>query len=75
MPISAITSTRNTTIIKKIVVGTPIGTVSNSDIVTSLAGLTDTNVAGVQDGYLLIYNGSTGKWDAVDEITIDGGTF
>ncbi len=67
--------TSNTTIIKKIVVGTPIATVSNSDIVTSLAGLTDTNVAGVQDGYLLIYNGSTAKWDAVDEITIDGGTF
>jgi len=67
--------TSNTTVIKKIVVGTPIATVSNSDIVTSLAGLTDTNVAGVGDGYLLIYNGSTGKWDAVDEITIDGGTF
>lgn len=67
--------TSNTTIIKKIVVGAPISTVSNSDIVTTLAGLTDTNVGGVQDGYLLIYNGSTAKWTAVDEITIDGGTY
>lgn len=67
--------TSNTTIIKKIVVGTPIATVSNSDIITSLAGLTDTNVAGVGDGYVLVYNSSTGKWTAVNELTVDGGTF
>lgn len=43
--------------------------------------LSDVDTANVQDGYTLIYNSSTGKWEAsnpateIDLTTIDGGSF
>jgi len=43
--------------------------------------LADVDTANVQDGYTLIYNSTTGKWEAVNPATdvnlskIDGGTY
>lgn len=43
--------------------------------------LADVDAAGIQDGYTLIYNSETKKWEAVDPSTtvtldaIDGGTY
>lgn len=48
---------------------------------TKVENLADIDVAGVQDGYTLIFNQATGKWEAADpasELTvnkIDGGTY
>jgi len=60
-------------------------------VVSSLAGtkdialvdLTDVNIGTPLNGMVLVYNGSTGKWDATLELTpgtsqnldIDGGNF
>jgi hypothetical protein len=43
--------------------------------------LADVDAAGIQDGYTLIYNSETKKWEAVNPSTtvtldaIDGGTY
>ena len=40
--------------------------------VNTLAALLDTDTSGVQDGYILVYNSATGKWEAVENT--GGGT-
>jgi hypothetical protein len=48
---------------------------------TSVQSLADVDAAGLQDGYTLIYNSDTKKWEAVNPATavapmaIDGGTY
>ena len=48
---------------------------------TKIETLEDVDVEGIQDGYTLIYNTATNKWEAVDPASdlnlgiIDGGTF
>lgn len=48
---------------------------------TKIETLADVDVEGIQDGYTLIYNTATNKWEAVDPVSdlnlgiIDGGTF
>ena len=77
-----------------VTVGTPtaikvaVGTSNtiNTNIVskrtqTKVATLADVDVEGIQDGYTVIYNTATNKWEAVDPASdlnlgiIDGGTF
>lgn len=47
----------------------------------SVQSLADVDAAGLQDGYTLIYNSETKKWEAVNPSTavapdaIDGGTY
>jgi hypothetical protein len=78
----------------KVTVGTPnavkveVGTSNtiNTNIVskrtsTKIETLADVDLEGVQDGYTLVYNTTTNKWEAVDPALdlnlgiIDGGTF
>lgn len=48
---------------------------------TKIETLADVDVEGIQDGYTLVYNTTTNKWEAVDPALdlnlgiIDGGTF
>ena len=48
---------------------------------TKIETLADVDVTGIQDGYTLVYNTATNKWEAVDPASdlnlgiIDGGTF
>ena len=48
---------------------------------TSVQSLADVDAAGLQDGYTLIYNSETKKWEAVNPAAvvapdaIDGGTY
>jgi hypothetical protein len=48
---------------------------------TKVATLADVDLEGVQDGYTLIYNTATNKWEAADPASevvldnIDGGTY
>jgi hypothetical protein len=77
-----------------VTVGTPtaikvaVGTSNtiNTNIVskrtsTKIETLADVDVEGIQDGYTLVYNTATNKWEAVDPASdlnlgiIDGGTF
>jgi hypothetical protein len=43
----------------------------------ALAGLTDTNITTLQDGFVLIYNATSGKWTAgpPPENMFDGGNY
>ena len=49
----------------------------------TLGNLSDVNAAGATNGMVLVYNGTTGKWDATLELTpgatqnldINGGSF
>jgi len=49
----------------------------------TLANLSDVNITNPSNGMVLVYNGSTGKWDATLELTpgvtqnldINGGSF
>ncbi len=49
----------------------------------NMASLNDVNAAGAQNGMVLVYNGTTGKWDATLDLTpgttqnldINGGSF
>jgi hypothetical protein len=48
---------------------------------TKVEALADVDLAGVQDGYTLIYNNTTKKWEAANPASevildnIDGGTY
>jgi len=64
----------------------PLSNNINTNIVSKktaskVATLADVDTANVQDGYTLIFNSITGKWEAVDPATdvnlgrIDGGTY
>lgn len=64
----------------------PLSNNINTSIVSKktaskVATLADVDTANVQDGYTLIFNSVTGKWEAVDPATdvnlnkIDGGTY
>lgn len=68
----------------KVTVGT--SNTINTNIVskrtsTKIETLADVDVEGIQDGYTLVYNTATNKWEAVDPALdlnlgiIDGGTF
>lgn len=62
------------------------GNTINTNIISSktaakLENIADIDTQGVEDGYTLIYNSTTKKWEAVNPSTsvsltsIDGGTF
>lgn len=64
----------------------PLSNNINTSIVSKktankVENLADIDVTGVQDGYTLIYNNATGKWEAANPATdvtltnIDGGTY
>lgn len=66
------------TIIKKIVVGTPVPQVAQIKVVSDVGELQNVNApnAAAADGQLLIYNPVTEKYDAsilLDKQTIDAG--
>lgn len=48
---------------------------------TKVGTLADVDLTGIEDGYTLIYNTATNKWEAVDPASevvldnIDGGTY
>lgn len=65
----------NITHIKKITVGTPVRKVTGA-AAQEVGDLTNINVDSVNDGNLLVYRASTGKWTSlhlVDGIIISGG--
>ncbi len=40
-----------------------------SIVLSGIGGLSDVNAAGATNGMVLVYNGTTGKWDATLELT------
>ena len=67
-------------------VSVPLSNNINTSVVsrrvqTKVENLQDIDLTGVQDGYTLIYNNTTKKWEAADPATevtlstIDGGTY
>ena len=66
------------TIIKKVVVGTPVPQVAQIRVVSDLGELQNVNAPNnvAEDGQLLIYNPVSGEYDAsilLDKQTIDAG--
>jgi hypothetical protein len=55
--------------------------IASKKAAAKVQNLADVDVANVEDGYTLIFNSTTGKWEAVDPATnvnlsaIDGGTY
>lgn len=63
-------------------VNTRVTNPSKTQTSTSIDGLTGVDVAGVQDGYTLVYDSSSGNWEAApaadvaaNVANIDGGTY
>lgn len=63
-------------------VTTSVTNPSKTQTATTIAGLAGVDVADAQDGETLVYNASTGNWEAAPAAdvaaniqTIDGGTF
>jgi len=66
----------NTTVVKKVVLGTPVRRVSLATGYLSL--LNDVDVTDLENGSLLIYNTGSSKWEAntlLEEQEINGGSF
>lgn len=65
------------TLIRKIIVGTPIRKVTGAQAQT-INDLTDVNITGVKANDVLAYNAATGKWENTTEpdgLFLSGGTF
>mgnify|MGYP001197600321 CR=1 FL=1 len=63
--------------IRKIRIGTPVKRVVGAGI-QRLGDLADVDVTGLQDGNLIQYNSSTGRWEAIgtlEGVEVKGGTF
>ena len=71
-----VTVSTPTTMVKKIIVGTPVRRVNAA---LTIATLGDTDVSGITDGALLVYNSSSGKWisqlDIDNNQNINGGSY
>lgn len=66
----------NRTIIKKVIVGTPLATTKKISIQTTLANVLDVDTTSVSDGSVLVYDDFTETWKAQNLLnlqTIDGG--
>lgn len=68
------------TIVKKVTVGVPIKRVSTSTAGQLITTLGDVDITNLSDGALLIYNGSSEKFDAKTNIDnqntdLNGGNF
>ena len=69
-------TTGQTTIIKKIKVGTPVRRIREANF--NLNELLGVNTAGKVNGSVLVYNASSGDWEAtldLEEQNINGGQF
>ena len=66
----------NTTIVKRVVVGTPVRRVSSGAFnIDNIGGVI---TAGAENGSVLVYDGSDGKWHAqktLEDTNITGGQF
>lgn len=75
---SVTVSVGNSTIVKKIVMGTPVRRVSGAGGASTVNDLTDINTNGKVTGSLLVYNASSGKWEATADLenqNINGGSY
>ena len=66
----------NRTIVKKVIVGTPLATTKKIAIQTSLSNVIDVDTSTVGDGSILVYDDLTQMWKAGNLLnlqTIDGG--
>jgi hypothetical protein len=72
---STIVSSDQTTIVKQVIVGTPVRRVSSG----GGGGLGDLDLSNLENGSLLIYNSVSSKWVAKKDIEegqdIDGGNY
>lgn len=73
-----ITASGQRTHVKRVVVGTPVRRVSAAANRNEISELIDVDVTGKQTGSLLIYNESSGKWEAsidLEQQNINGGSY
>lgn len=66
----------NRTIVKKVIVGTPLATTKKIAIQTTLSSVLDVDISNRSDGSILVYDDFTGNWKAQNLLnlqTIDGG--
>jgi len=74
---SAITvSPGNTTIVKKITVGTPVRNVTEAS--TNINNLAGSNTSAKVNGSVLVYNASNSLWEAtldLEQQNVNGGSF
>jgi propanediol utilization protein len=67
---SGIRVVSNRTIIKKIIVGTPILTSRSINIQTTIANILDVNAPDAKDGDVLIYREDTKIWEASNYLNL-----
>lgn len=73
---STIVSSDQTTIVKSVTVGRPVRRVIGST--ASIDGLQDVDVTNKVNGSVLVYNSSTAKWTATQDLenqNINGGSY
>ena len=71
-----VTSTDQTSIVKKVKIGTPVRRVTSGSVNINTMGGVDTT--GKQDGSVLVYNASTSNFETtlnLDKQLVNGGNF
>lgn len=66
----------NRTIVKKVIVGTPLATTKKIAIQTTISSVLDVDTSAALSGSVLVYDDFTGNWKAQNLLnlqTIDGG--
>lgn len=69
-------SAGHNTIVKKVVVGTPVRTTVTSPF--TIDNLQDVDTSSKPDGSLLVFNSATSKWESgviIEKQTINGGNY
>jgi hypothetical protein len=78
MSSTKVTVVTNNTLVKKVVVGTPVRRVNNPPL--NLGAIAGVDLTDVSDGALLVYNGTTNNFESKTNIDnpntdLNGGTF
>lgn len=69
-------SLRGKTRVKRVIVGKPIRRITQSS--GSVGALADVNIEGLVNGAVLVYNGTTARWEATAELNqqeVNGGQY
>lgn len=72
------TTVKSSTLVKRVVVGTPVRRVNQQTLVTELDNVGNVNTGNKTDGSVLVYNANEGEWEAtltLEKQNVNGGQY
>jgi hypothetical protein len=72
------TTVKSATVVKKVVVGTPVKRVNQQTLVAEMDNIGNVNTSSKTDGSVLVYNASSEEWEStltLEKQNVNGGQY